>query len=317
MHIRSNPTIPTNPTINFSVEVFPAKNASGNVKLCEKLQLLNRYAPKDVSVTYGAAGSSQTGTLETALAVKSQLNLPITAHLSLVGQSKSDVLQMADKYQQAGIESILPLRGDMPDLDLATPFHPTKDGFSSSVVLIATLLKYGWQNIKTTAYPDRHPDSVSFAKDIDWLQRKFDAGASVALTQFFFNIDNFLYLRDACARYGFADKIVPGIIAFDDFDKVSNFAKQCNIEVPNKLKHAFAQIKDVDAKIALSAHVQEELCKKLIIEGQRDFHFYILNKTQPIIRLLELLKIPACEKEMSAVNHYSDAAQHEIFVERV
>ena len=194
----------------LSFEVFPAKTEKAQKALLCELRLLSAYRPNFISVTYGAGGKSQAGTADTAKQIQKTLNTDVMAHLTLAAQSRDDVLATADRFRAAGVRQILALRGDQPQEAVTLSQNP----FTDTVELIRHLADRGWDNIRTSAYPDIHKEATDADSDFAWLLAKFDAGASEAVTQFFFDADNFFRLRDRLDRYGLANKLIPGILVF-------------------------------------------------------------------------------------------------------
>jgi methylenetetrahydrofolate reductase (NADPH) len=272
---------------NLSFEVFPAKNAAAQDKLLSELSPLMAYKPDYISVTYGAGGQSRDGTLQTGATIQRELGTDVMAHLTLVGQSRDDVLLAADQFKEAGIKQILALRGDEP----IGQKSQSADSFASSVDLIGSLSKRGWQCIRTTAYPDAHKDSLGEQADLDWLLAKFDAGACEAITQFFFNAESFLRLRDGLDRYGAGHKLVPGLLAFSDAGKMTGFARRCGVPIPEELVYELSATDDAELFQAHAVSVLLDLWLRLEAEGISRYHIYTLNKSQPTLTLLKLLEV--------------------------
>jgi methylenetetrahydrofolate reductase (NADPH) len=272
---------------NLSFEVFPAKDATTQDKLLSELSPLLVYKPNYISVTYGAGGQSRDGTLQTGATIQRELGTNVMAHLTLVGQSRDDVLFAADQFKEAGIQQILALRGDEP----IGQKNQCADSFLNSVELIDSLCKRGWQCIRTTAYPDAHKDSLGEQADLDWLLAKFDAGACEAITQFFFNAESFLRLRDSLDRYGSGHKLVPGLLAFNDAGKMTGFARRCGVAIPEELVYELSATDDAELFQAHSVSVLLDLWLKLEAEGVSRYHIYTLNKAQPTLTLLKLLEV--------------------------
>lgn len=292
--------------IHLSFEVFPAKNASECAQMLSDLQPLIAYYPDYISVTYGAAGNNRDGTVQTAESIVQSAHLhspdthiadrhtKVMAHLTLAGQSREQVITVSEQFKAVGVQSILALHGDEPK---AGKFIH-KSGFKSSVELISCLANLGWQSIRTTAYPDKHKNSRGSNADLDWLLAKFDAGASEAITQFFFDADSFFNLRDRLDKYGYGNKITPGILSFSDIPKMQNFAKKCGVSIPNQIAY---ELSHADAKTsqALCVSILADLWLKLSSEGVKHYHIYTLNKVEPTLSLLELLGV---QKRISRKN---------------
>ena len=215
----------------LSFEVFPAKTQEAVADLLAELRCLSVYNPEFISVTYGAGGSAREGTIQTSKAIQEELSADVMAHLTFSNQGRGDVLAVADRLKDIGIKQILALRGD----DVGKADTPISVPFGGSIEFIKSLADKGWQNIRVAAYPDMHKDAKSADADFDWLLAKFDAGASEAITQFFFDAESFFRLRDRLDKFGLADRLIPGILAFDDISKMLGFAGHCGVCIPPAL----------------------------------------------------------------------------------
>ncbi|MEM6728167.1 MAG: methylenetetrahydrofolate reductase [Pseudomonadota bacterium] len=253
------------PTVSF--EFFPPKDLPASFKLWEAAQALLPYAPRHVSVTYGAGGSTRTLTHETVEALTAQ-GANVAAHLTCVGASRAETLDVADRYREAGVRDIVALRGDG---DRAA------DGFASSLELTEALAARGF-NIHVGAYAEPHPESRGPAADLDWLRAKFQAGASLAVTQFFFEAETFLRFRDACADAGIAGPVVPGILPIHSWKSAKRFAAACGVSIPHELAQGFETAeRHGRADLFALAHATE-LCSELTSEGVEHLHIYTLNR---------------------------------------
>ena len=271
-----------------SFEVFPAKTEQGRNALLSELKLLSAYSPSFISVTYGAGGKSQAGTAYTASQIQKTLQTDVMVHLTLAAQSRDDVLATADQFSAAGIRQILALRGDQPCGAVSLP----QNSFTDTVELIRHLADRGWDKIRTSAYPDIHKDARNAETDFDWLIAKFDAGASEAVTQFFFDADSFFRLRDRLDRYGLADKLIPGILVFKNIEKMLGFARSCGVHIPAPLRVELSRSHQTDLEEAHCLSVLLDLWLRLSSQGVERYHFYTLNKAQPLVMLLDLLGLP-------------------------
>lgn len=274
--------------VKLSFEVFPAKTEQAETALLSELRLLSAYRPSFISVTYGAGGTSQAGTTQTASQIQKTLHTDVMAHLTLAAQSRNDVMKTADRFSAAGIRQILALRGDQPATCVSLP----QDPFSDTVELIRHLADRGWDKIRTSAYPDIHRQARSAEADFDWLLAKFDAGASEAITQFFFDADSFFRLRDKLDRYGLAEKLIPGILVFKDIEKMLRFAKNCGVHIPARLNAELSRSRQTDVAEAHCLSVLLDLWLRLSSQGVERYHVYTLNKAQPLLTLLDLLGLP-------------------------
>jgi methylenetetrahydrofolate reductase (NADPH) len=262
-------------TPKISFEFFPPKSLQASFNLWESLKILMPLAPQFVSVTYGAGGSTRRLTQEMTTTIRQKYNLDVAAHLTCVAASKQDTLALAEAYVAAGVRQIVALRGDPPNGD---KFSPHKDGFASSVELVEALAKTGVEVIRVGAYPELHPEATYADADIDWLKRKIDAGASSAITQFFFDSEIFLRFRDRCVKAGITAPIIPGILPIENWDNTKTFAARCGASIPANLEAEFAMAKRNNVEDILSVVVATDLCVDLMEEGIDQFHFYTLNK---------------------------------------
>lgn len=261
------------PSVSF--EVFPPRSLDASFHLWDTVHALSALEPRFFSVTYGAGGSTQKLTQEAAQTLRKQSGLPVAAHLTCVGASRSDVLSTAEQFAAAGITEIVALRGDPTD---GGTFKPHADGFSDSCELIAALAESGRFTLRVGAYPDGHPDAADTQQNIDWLKRKFDMGADEAITQFFFEPETFLRFRDACVAGGITKKITPGILPVTNWSKARDFAERCGTVISAEVAQGFDRASREDrADLFALAHATE-LCDTLVEEGVEDLHFYTLNR---------------------------------------
>jgi len=262
-------------TPNVSFEFFPPKGLEGSFKLWDTLGVLAPLAPSFVSVTYGAGGTTRTLTHEAVKTINANFGVDVAAHLTCVDATRSETLEIADSYAAAGVTQIVALRGD--PAGNSGRFVPHPDGFASSVELIEALAKTGKFELRVGAYPDPHPDAPDMAACVDFLKRKIDAGASSAITQFFFEADTFFRFRDACADAGITAPIIPGILPIGNWIRIRRFAESCGAVIPQWLDEAYATAARDDREDLLSTVLCTELCSNLIKGGVNDLHFYTLN----------------------------------------
>jgi len=275
----------TPPSVSF--EVFPPKSVDAAFKLWDTAQALAPLAPRFFSVTYGAGGTTRDLTHDAAHVLHRTSGLPVSAHLTCVGASVAETLEVAEKFHQAGVTDIVALRGDPQNG--AEHFTPHPDGFKNSVELIEALALQDKFTIRVGAYPDCHPDAVSQHSNIQYLKRKFDAGADEALTQFFFEPESFLRLRDQCAAAGITKPIVPGILPVTNWTSARKFAERCGTKIPAWLDEAYRAAERDGRTELLSTSLCAELCSDLVDEGVDALHFYTLNRpdlTRDVCRAL-------------------------------
>lgn len=284
----------TKPRISF--EFFPPQSVDAAFRLWDAVQDLAPMQPDFVSVTYGAGGTTRDKTLETAAAIQQNCGLKVAAHLTCVGATEAETLAAAEAFAAAGVTEILALRGD-PAPGSRFQAHP--GGFASSEALVAALARTGRFKIRVAAYPEPHPDAADDSADVAWLKRKIDAGATSAITQFFFDADAFFRFRDRCAAAGITAPIIPGILPIQSWEGAKRFARRCGAKVPVKLDEAF-QTAIRDGREELLALTQAvTLCDRLIQGGVEDLHFYTLNRpnlTREVVRALGIQPQAVLEK---------------------
>jgi methylenetetrahydrofolate reductase (NADPH) len=284
-------------TPRISFEFFPPQTLDASFRLWETVQALAPMSPEFVSVTYGAGGTTRKLTHEAVGTIHRNYGLKVAAHLTCVDATKAETLEIAESYAAAGVTEIVALRGDAPKG--ADRFTPHPEGFASSVELVEALAKTGKFKIRVGAYPEPHPDSANTAADVAFLKRKIDAGATSAITQFFFEPDTFFRFRDACVKAGINAPIIPGILPIISWEGAKKFALRCGGDVPKKLDEAFTRA-IADGREDLYALAQcTSLCDRLIEGGAEDLHFYTLNRpdmTREVVRALGIQQPVALEK---------------------
>jgi methylenetetrahydrofolate reductase (NADPH) len=286
--------------IAVSFEFFPPKTEAMEQTLWESLHTLEPLGPRFVSVTYGAGGSTRERTHNTVARIRQETGLVPAAHLTCVAATRDDVDAVARAYWEAGVRHIVAIRGD-PPAGIGTKFEPHPGGYTSGADLVAGLKKVADFDISVGAYPECHPDSPSRIADVENLKRKIDAGASRAITQFFFEADQFLRYRDLVAATGLDVEIVPGILPVSNFGQLSRMAKATGASVPGWMERLFDGLDDRPAARQLvAATVAAELCRKLYDGGCREFHFYTLNRAELSYAICHLLGIrPRASQESS------------------
>lgn len=276
----------TLPAVSF--EFFPPRNLDQSFRLWDTARALAPLAPDFVSVTYGAGGTTRQLTHEAVTALASHYGLNVAAHLTCVDATREETLQIVADYAAAGVREIVALRGDAPQGQ--DRFTPHADGFASSVELIEAIAARGDMTIRCGAYPEPHPDSPDTAADVAWLKRKVDAGATSAITQFFFDADTFFRFRDACVAAGIDAPILPGILPIQSWAGARRFAERCGSSVPQWAEEAFAAAgKAGEAQLALDVCVG--LCEQLVEGGVEKLHFYTLNKPELVLKVCAALGV--------------------------
>jgi methylenetetrahydrofolate reductase (NADPH) len=277
------------PAPRISYEFFPPQSLDASFKLFEAVQALAPMGPEFVSVTYGAGGTTRKLTHDAVTTLRRSYGLNVAAHLTCVEATRAETLEIAEGYHQAGVRQIVALRGDAPNG--MSRFQPHKDGFASSVELVAALAATGKFEIAVGAYPEPHPDAADPTADVRWLKRKVDAGATKAITQFFFDADAFFRFRDDCVAAGIHVPIIPGVLPIQNWDATKRFAARCGARVPARLDEAFTTAARDGREDLLALAQCTALCDRLISGGVEDLHFYTLNRahlTREVVRALGL-----------------------------
>lgn len=272
----------------ISFEFFPPKTEKMEEQLWDSIVTLDPLKPRFVSVTYGAGGTTRERTHNTVARIAKETHIPAAAHLTCVDASKAEIAEVANAYWEAGVRHIVALRGDPPNAGGAFVPHP--DGYASAAELVEGLRKLHPFEISVSAYPETHPEALSAAKDIDFLKRKLDAGASRAITQFFFEPETFFRFRDAVAAAGIDPEIVPGIMPVSNFAAIQRMSKMTGTAIPEWMAHLFDGLDDHPAARQLvAATVAAEMCRRLYAGGVRQFHFYTLNRAELSYAICHLL----------------------------
>ena len=275
-----------------SFEFFPPKTEAMGEQLWSAIRRLEPLAPKFVSVTYGAGGSTRERTHETVARIARETSLVPAAHLTCVGATRAEVDAVAARYYAAGIRHIVALRGD--PLEGQKTYVPHPDGYAYAADLVAGLKRVGDFEISVAAYAETHPEAKSPAADLDNLKRKIDAGASRAITQFFFDVDTFFRFRDRAAKAGITVPLVPGILPVTNFARVQKFAAACGASVPGWMGHMFEGLDgEPETRRLVSATVAGWQCRSLVAGGVPDLHFYTLNQADLVFAISHLLGLRA------------------------
>lgn len=265
--------------ISVSFEFFPPGDAEMEATLWKTVQRLVPLAPRFVSVTYGADGSTRERTHGLVSRIHRETPLTGAPHLTCVGASRGEILDIARRYWDQGIRHLVALRGDPVKGESSYVPHP--DGFAYASDLVAGLKSVADFDISVAAYPETHPEAPSAHFDLDNLKRKIDAGASRAITQFFYDRDAFLRFRDRCYRAGIKAPLVPGILPVTRFPQVLRFAARCGATIPDWLQFRFLGLDDdAETRRLIAASVAIEQVQDLLNEGVTEFHFYTLNRAE-------------------------------------
>ena len=265
--------------IQVSFEFFPPGDAAMEATLWQSVERLAPLSPRFVSVTYGADGSTRDRTHRMVQRIQRETALTGAPHLTCVGAPRGEVLDIARRYWDEGIRHIVALRGDAPQG--ATRYEPHPEGFAYGADLVAGLRRIADFDISVAAYPEGHPEAPSAEADLANFKRKVDAGATRAITQFFFDTDDYLRFRDRCVAAGIAISIVPGILPITRFPQVTRFAARCGARIPDWLAERFAGLDDdPDTRRLIAANVAIEQVSRLRRHGVTEFHFYTLNRAE-------------------------------------
>ncbi len=285
--------------LNVSFEFFPPKSETMETRLWESIQRLEPMAPHFVSVTYGAGGSTRERTHRTVKRIVDQTSLKPAAHLTCVGASRQEVIDVAVQYAHAGVRHIVALRGDSP-AGMGSKFEPHPDGFQSSVELIEALRREHPRapgrifEVSVACYPERHPDSLGFEADIQLLKAKQDAGADRAITQFFFDSEIYLRFVEKARAGGVTMPIVPGIMLQPNFKGLKKMANLVQTRLPDWLHERYEGLDDdPETRDLVTATIAADLCRDLADQGVKDFHFYTMNKAPLSLSTCRLLGLKA------------------------
>ena len=265
--------------IQVSFEFFPPKSEAMAQTLRESVASLAPLGPRFVSVTYGAGGTTRERTNAEVVRINNEIGIPAAAHLTCVEATREEVDAVARSYWDNGIRHIVALRGDPPPGNGRYAPHP--GGYANATELVAGLKRVANFEISVGAYPEVHPDSADSAADLDNLKRKFDAGATRAITQFFFDPDCYFAFRDRAAAAGITGEIVPGIMPILSFAAVQRMSGLCGTGIPDWIEGLFDGLDDrPSARQLVSATIAADLCSRLYTGGERQFHFYTLNRAE-------------------------------------
>lgn len=266
-------------SVAVSFEFFPPHNDKMEATLWDSVKRLADLEPRFVSVTYGADGSTRERTHNAVSRIVAETDLTSAPHLTCIGASREEIDDIARRYWDMGIRHLVALRGD-PEPGSAG-YQPQAGGYEYAADLVAGLKKVADFDISVAAYPEIHPEAPNPLFDLDNLKRKLDAGASRAITQFFFDVDVFLRFRDLAAAAGIESAIVPGILPITRFPQLERFAERCGASVPGWLRDRFAGLEnDAETRQMIAASIAIDQVHKLQAEGLSEFHFYTLNRSE-------------------------------------
>ncbi|WP_350656229.1 methylenetetrahydrofolate reductase [Psychrobacter sp. S1-30-MNA-CIBAN-0213] len=273
----------------FSFEFFPAKTEQGHEKLLSTYDELNKLSPTYFSVTYGAGGSTRSRTLDIVQTLCARGETDIAPHMSCIGDDKTEIAELLTHYKSLGIKRLVALRGDLPSGQVGMGELP----FALDLVKFIREHSGDHFHIEVAAYPEMHPQARSFEFDIDNLVNKYQAGANASITQFFYNADSYLYLRDTLEKRGIdtvVQPLVAGIMPITNSSNLMRFADSCGADIPRYVRKRLTDFGDDRKAIReFGFDVVYRLCERLISEGVPAMHFYSMNKVEPNKRLVEAL----------------------------
>lgn len=281
--------------IEVSFEFFPPKTGKMAETLWRSIETLAPLGPRFVSVTYGAGGSTRERTHATVARIVAETGIPAAAHLTCVDASRDEIAEVANAYWAAGVRHIVALRGDPPVKDgQFQRFVPHPDGYGDAAALVAGLKALHPFEISVGAYPETHPEAESPEADLAHLKRKVEAGATRAITQFFFDPETFFRFRDRVSAAGIDVDLVPGILPVVNYANVVRMAAQCNTRVPDWMGRLFEGLDDhPEARQLVAATIASEMVRRLYAGGVRHFHFYTLNRAELAYAICHLLGVRA------------------------
>ncbi len=283
--------------IRVSFEFFPPKTEEMEKTLWEAVGRLAPLTPNFVSVTYGAGGSTRERTHATVKRILSETALTPAAHLTCVAATRAEVDDVVRSYREAGVRHIVALRGD-PTGGVGEKYAPHPGGYSNAADLVAGIKRIADIEVSVSAYPEKHPDSPTVEADIDMLKAKVDAGATRAITQFFFENERYFRYLDAVRARGIHIPVVPGILPVQNFKQTRNFAERCGASVPRWLAERFDGLDDdVATRKLIAAAVAAEQVLGLVRQGVTDFHFYTMNRADLVYAVCHLLGLRPVAKQ--------------------
>lgn len=274
----------------YSFEFFPPKDQAGEERLWAAMSALEPMAPDFISVTYGAGGSTRDRTIRITSQITERTSIPTVAHLTCVGSTRGELIDILQRYKEAGIRSILALRGD-PTGGPSAPWVPTTGGFNHADQLVELAMEVGGFEVGVAAFPDGHPESNGdLAKDVEVLIRKESLGASFATSQFFFEAEKYQRLIEALAAKGSNLPIIPGILPVTNVRQLVRMTDLNGTKIPAEILARFAEVEnDSDGVRALGIEIATELCEQLLSIGVPGLHFYTMNTSSATLEIYRKL----------------------------
>lgn len=273
----------------ISFEIFPPKTSAGEKNLMDALGDFKPYNPGFISVTYGAGGSTRGKTLELSLHIRDMIGIEPLVHFTCVGAGKQEIAQYLSEVKRRGIINILALRGDPPQGEAS--FVPHDDGFAYASDLVAFLRKIDGFTIGVAGYPEKHIEAPSLEADIANLKKKVDAGADFIITQLFYNNDDFYDFMDRIRKIGITLPVIPGIMPVTNLSQIERITTMCGAKIPNELMKRLHGCASQNAICEAGIEYSIRQCEELMSWGIPGFHFYPLNKSQAVKRILDALQL--------------------------
>lgn len=288
------------PDIKASFEFFPPKSEDMERILWRSIERLAPIRPQFVSVTYGAGGGTRERTHATIKRIITETDLVPAAHLTCVAAAKGEVDDVVGAYRDAGVRHIVALRGDPPD-GLGSRYQPHPQGYATTADLVASITASGPFEVSVSAYPEKHPESADFETDLAVLAAKVDAGATRAITQFFFDNTAFFRFVDRVRARGINVPVIPGILPVSNFRKIVGFAEQCGASIPASFAQRFEGLEDdPETRQLVAAAVAAEQVAALREQGVTEFHFYTLNRASLVYAMCRLLGLGGSADQAAA-----------------
>ena len=279
-----------NKQTTFSIEIYPPKTERGALHLFEELTLLKAIHPAFVSVTYGAMGSTRHLTKDLALKIHQELEMTTAFHFTCVGLYKEEIKKYVNKLADAGLSLVVALRGDIPT-EMGTVFVPPANGFCYANELVLYLREFNRFSIAVAGYPEKHIEAKSFDEDLKNLKRKVESGADIIITQLFFDNEDYYRFVDRVRKMGIHQPVIAGIMPILSFEQIEKITKMCGAKVPQNLSERLLLAKEDPQKIRqIGIEHAIRQCQDLVKQGVPGIHFYCLNKSYAVLKVVEGLK---------------------------
>ncbi|WP_373017552.1 methylenetetrahydrofolate reductase [NAD(P)H] [Thiomicrorhabdus sp.] len=270
----------------LSLEFFPPRTEQGSEKLKAVIEGYGQLNPEYMSVTYGAGGTTQEKTVETVRYIQEQTPYDAAPHLTCIGATQESVMELLDTYENMGVKRIVALRGDLP----SGMMDPGEFKYASDLIAFIKAEKGDTFHLEVAAYPETHPQARNCEIGLKWFKHKVDQGADSAITQYFYNVDSYLYFIDNCEKHGIDLPIVPGVMPITNYENLIRFSEGCGAEVPRWLKCRLESFEDdKESLMAFGQDVVTELSQRLLDAGAPGIHFYSMNQLEPTLKIAQAL----------------------------